>query len=1050
MLTSNIIPICRFHWPTVFTAIRCLILCFCSWAVAFAQNENEPWLLEHNKASDRTLTANEKHVYWLDLKAGDYLNLSHETNCLLKMSVFQPDGSNWVVETVRALSDRPEDILEKNGRYRVEVEGLEFEGTGWYSLLATVHPHTSQEATRIAGRQPFQAGERLRQQNSRETLRQSIGKFEEALRLWRAAEFRVGEADALSSLGRVYRLLGERRRAIEYYQQALPLWQVEDNRFGEGFMLMNLGVAHSELGEKLMASEYYRLALVVNRGTSWSNYAGSLLNLGTVSSSLGDYQLAIDYLNQALNLAHEIPYDEGEAQALNNLGSIYQELGEYVRSREYYQQALAIWQKLKNPRGQAMALTNVGKSHIVANEGRKALEPLNQALALEREVGNQRGEAYTLNGIGRAYHLLGEAQHAIDAFNQALNLLRTAGDQAGEAYSLNALGNAYHILLKDQSQALEHYLKALALARRTEDRLRQRDILFRMAEIYRDRNDFAEARRSIEQAIAFVEADRMQIPSEDWRASFLATEQVKYNFLIDLLLQQHKQNPQEGHAAKAFEISERARARTLLEVLSRARSSIRQGIDPTLVERETDLRQQLSFKEQNYTRLLSGRHSPEQAESAKKELEKLLAEQREVAAVIRARSPAYAALTQPESLTLAEVQSRLLDDDTALLEYALGEERSYVFAVTKTSFDVYELPRRAEIEDLAGEFYRMSARTFIVQGEWRAESEKKSKEIASNLSQMILQPLARQLGKKRLLIVAQGALQYIPFAALPASNGQPLILNHEIISLPSASTLSVLRRELSQRRVAPKTVAVLGDPVFSKDDPRFVADAKPAQPKTGRGLSAEAGTLRRGLRLGVANASEPLRLARLHHTRSEALAIASFAASKSKLLALDFDVNRQLATSDSLSQYRIVHFATHGWLDAETPDLSAIVLSLVGKDGQPQNGFLRLHEIYNLNLPAELVVLSACETGIGKEIKGEGLISLTRGFMYAGARRVLVSLWPVDDPATAELMKRFYRGMLKEKLNPAAALKKAQLEMMTQPRWRSPYYWAGFTLQGER
>lgn len=189
-------------------------------------------------------------------------------------------------------------------------------------------------------------------------------------------------------------------------------------------------------------------------------------------------------------------------------------------------------------------------------------------------------------------------------------------------------------------------------------------------------------------------------------------------------------------------------------------------------------------------------------------------------------------------------------------------------------------------------------------------------------------------------------------------------------------------------------------------------------------------------------------LACLCFTRDEANAIAALVTEESPLVALDFNANHERAISADLAQYRILHFATHGWLDAATPDLSAVVLSLVDKDGKPQNGFLRLHEIYNLNLPAELVVLSACETGLGKDVKGEGLMSLTRGFMYAGARRVAVTLWPVNDPATAELMKRFYRGMLKEKQRPAAALRQAQIEML-KTRWRSPYYWAGFVLQGE-
>jgi CHAT domain-containing protein len=167
------------------------------------------------------------------------------------------------------------------------------------------------------------------------------------------------------------------------------------------------------------------------------------------------------------------------------------------------------------------------------------------------------------------------------------------------------------------------------------------------------------------------------------------------------------------------------------------------------------------------------------------------------------------------------------------------------------------------------------------------------------------------------------------------------------------------------------------------------------------------------------------------------------------LEAVDFEASKATATGGSLNQYRIVHFATHGLINSRHPELSGIVLSLVDEQGMPQDGFLRLHDVYNLKLSADLVVLSACRTALGKDVKGEGLIGLTRGFMYAGAPRVVASLWDVKDEATAELMKRFYEGMLRRRMTPAAALRTAQLSMAKEKRWEAPYYWAGFVLQGE-
>ncbi|HEV8483366.1 MAG TPA: CHAT domain-containing protein, partial [Blastocatellia bacterium] len=275
---------------------------------------------------------------------------------------------------------------------------------------------------------------------------------------------------------------------------------------------------------------------------------------------------------------------------------------------------------------------------------------------------------------------------------------------------------------------------------------------------------------------------------------------------------------------------------------------------------------------------------------------------------------------------------------------------------------------------------------------------------------------------------------------------RPLIADHEIVSLPSASTLSLLRHDAESRQMAPKMVAVIADPVFTPDDARLFAGKKGEPGRATEPLFEP--QLEKSLRdTGGADAGSSL--PRLLNTRREASAILALAQATSRKGALDFDASRATASNPDLGQYRIVHFATHGLVNDVHPELSGLVLSLVDERGQPQDGFLRLIDVYNLSLPVELVVLSACRTGLGKEIRGEGLMGLTRGFMYAGSSRVTASLWKVDDRATAELMKRFYEGMLVERLSPAAALRAAQVGMWKQKQWQDPYYWAAFVLYGE-
>ena len=580
-----------------------------------------------------------------------------------------------------------------------------------------------------------------------------------------------------------------------------------------------------------------------------------------------------------------------------------------------------------------------------------------------------------------------------------------------------------------------------------------------------------EAREHIEGALVAVESLRINVKSEhQLRASFLASVRQYYEFHIDLLMQLHKQRPTEGFDAAALQASEKGRARSLLELLHEANAQIKQGIDPSLIERERFLRQSIADMANSQMRLLSGKHTEDEGSAAAKKINALVIEYEQVQAQIRQTSPRYAALTQPVPLSLKQIQSELLDKDTVLLEYALGQDRSFVWAVTPTSISSLELPRRAEIEAAARRVYDLITASHHVIPDGALADAEYTKAVAA-LGRMLLDPIASEIRSKRLLIVSEGLLQYIPFSALPEPLPQPkpgntsprantsstkkqirgqattpdsitpLVVSHEVITLPSASVLGVLRRDARGREDRPKTVAVFADPVFDSGDVR-VALAK-------RGLS-ESNQGSQGIEINRSEQKTGLNtFPRLRFSRQEAESIVRLASKDKSFEALDFAANRGTAIGPELRHYRIVHFATHGLIDDEHIELSGIVLSLVNEKGQAQDGFLRLYDIYNLSLNADLVVISACKTALGKDIKGEGLIGLTRSFMYAGATRVVASLWQTDDRATATLMSRFYKGLLEDNLSPAAALRNAQLSMWKDNRWREPRFWAAFTLQGE-
>ena len=837
----------------------------------------------------------------------------------------------------------------------------------------------------------------------------------QALLIARSVGSRVDEAFALSNIARVYSVLGKNQEALAYQHQTLTIVQSLGDRKAEAVTLNNIGLLYSDLGEKQKALEYYDRALPLLRTIGDLREQGvTLQNIGAANDALGQKQKAIDYLNQALPLRRAAGDRNGEAFALIGIGVIYSSLGEKQKALGYYGQALTLLMAVNNRQFEATALHSIGAIYFSLGEKQKALDYLNQALVLGRAVADRRREGLTLAYMGLVYFDLNEKQMARDSFEQALPILRAVGDRFGESFVLNNVGFVYSALGEKQ-RALDSINEALLLQRAVGDRDGEAKSFYNLARVEGASADLPTARTHIENALSIVEGLRTNVISQDLRASYHSTVQQYYEFYIDLLMRLHKQEPFAGYGGKALQANERGRARSLLELLTESHADIYQGVNAQLLERERSLQRLLNSKTERQIRLLSGKHIDAQVAEVVKEIDALKTEYQQVEAEIKAKSPRYAALTQPQPLSVEQIQ-QLLDKDSLLLEYSLGDKHSYLWAVSQSAVNSYELPKRAEIETAARQFYEAltAPNQEIRSGNRRLIREedaqvRRMRETADILSRMLLEPVASQLEKKRLVIVGDGGLQYVPFAALPepatertafgeqeSGNPRPLIVNHEIVNLPSASVLAVIRREIQGRRPAEKAVAVLADPVFDRNDER-IASAK-AEKKTD-GLNEKSSVVRQLEREKIEKAAaqtgvaqDGLRIPRLPGTRQEAKKILAFAPAGAGMKALDFEASKATANSPELSQYRYVHFATHGFLNSVNPELSGIVLSMIDQNGQPQNGFLLANEVFNLNLPAELVVLSACQTGLGKEIRGEGLVGLTRGFMYAGAPRVVVSL----------------------------------------------------------
>jgi CHAT domain-containing protein/tetratricopeptide (TPR) repeat protein len=893
--------------------------------------------------------------------------------------------------------------------------------------------------------------------------RQAYDYGNQALEISRRLNDKRIEAYALYNLGLVDYFRGDKRKSIETHYVVLSICQLLGDRQGQARALERLGLSHSDLSEIQKADDCLQQALSLWRTLNdQREQAWMLTAMARLYSKLDRKQDALNLYNKAKDLLQPMGDKIGEAMILNGLGYLYYELGEKEAALDYYTQAFQLYRDARIRNGEGGQLLKIGEIHLSIGNKPKALDCYKEALSIIREVEDRRLESSALRYLGMAYESLGQKNQALTYYNRALNIINQLGDNRQKAYLLNNIGQVYEILGLKQ-KALRYYNQALPLNQTTQDRLGESSTLYNIAELERSRGNLASARVHIERSLNLIESSRLKINSQGLRTSYFASIHEQYEFYIGLLMHLSKQQSSENLPALALEASERVHARGLMELLSESHVNIRQGVSAELLELERSLQRQLTDKADEQTRLLSGKHTKEQETDLAQEIQDLTVEFDQVKARIKSESPRFAELTHPQPVRASKIQE-MLDHETLLLEYLLGEKQSYAWVVTSEEIIGFELPRRAEIEKLARELYEVLAPDENAPIQLERQRTELFANRATELSRKILSPMAARLDRKRLVIIADGFLQHIPFSVLPkpatdkanerrissdnlssASPMVPLIQDHEVSNLPSASTLAVLREETGRRKAAPKTIAVLADPVFEANDLRLIAIRNQTNGITSSWSTI--GDLASHLR------NQPLpqggNYKRLRGTSKEASAIETLTTPNDRFVARGFEASRKQATSPELSQYRIIHFATHGALNDKNPELSALVFSLFDRQGKPQEGYLLLHEIYNLKLQAELVVLSACDTGLGKEFKGEGLVGLTRGFMYAGSPRVIASLWKVDDEPTARLMQRFYWHLLKEGSSPAAALRQAKLDLLHSSDWSAPFYWGSFVLQGE-
>nr|MBA3571742.1 tetratricopeptide repeat protein [Pyrinomonadaceae bacterium] len=803
-----------------------------------AQVAPESQMLVPGQPVEREIAGGESHTYKISLTAGQFVRVVAEQKEIdVKLVLATPDGKQ-LVEMNLTRAGGLESLSEEaaaSGDYRLTIraDGAATLAGSYQLRLETRAAATAQDRQRIAAERLLREAKELRTQG-RKTAEPAIDKLQQALAVWRELNESTWVAWSLSNIGGANSSLGRYEKALEYDEQALAIYRELENRAGEGNSLNDLGGVYYRLSRYEKAIEYLEQALVISREVKDRAGEGiALNNLGIANYGMSRYEKAIEYHEQALVISREVNDWDSEARALNSLGIAYRNLGRYEKAIEYYEQALVIHRRKKDRAGEGVVLNNISGAYANLNRYEKAIEYLEQGLAIYRELKNRNFEGIALSNLGYFYENMNRYEKAIGYLEQALIIDREVKNRKGEGVVLHNLGDAYYNL-KRYDKAIAYLEQAVAIHREVKDRDGETYILYSLARAERDMGNLPAARAHIEDGLKITESLRSDIFSPESRASFLANVQNSYQLYTDLLMRQHRADPTKGFDALAVEVSERQRARSLLDLLTESGTDLRQGIAPALIEREETLAKELNDKAQQLTQAAK----PEQVAALKREISQLENDYERAQTAIRKASPQYAALTQTQPLKLKEIQQQL-DADTLLLEYALGEERSYLWAITTNSLTSYELPKGEQIKQSALQVVELlTARSTNKRGESApqrqeriAQAEGNLPAAAQSLSQTLLAPAAAQLGNKRLVIVADGALQYIPFAMLPdpavggrssvVGKHQPLIVGHEVVSLPSASALAIQRAELAGRQPAPKLLAVIADPVFDRTDERF-------------------------------------------------------------------------------------------------------------------------------------------------------------------------------------------------------------------------------------
>lgn len=865
------------------------------------------------------------------------------------------------------------------------------------------------------------------------------------------------QIDFYIRIGKAQSVLGNYPASLEYDRKALDLAREIGNKKSEGIALGNVGVYYANTGNIPEATKLFLEKLAVMKELDdQAQQVGTLSNLGALNDWQGNVPEALKRYGEALRILEKLDDPPQKALIMGNMGAAFEKLSDYPKALDHYHQALKIFEDLKDKGDTAWMLGNIGVIATKLGNDAEALGYFEKALAILQEVGNKKYEGWALGMIGVIYKGLGQPEKSIQFLERALAIAREIGDkrlefdhlanlgshyrEAGEyVKSAEALGQALkiaeqignkvsiaeaHLMLgilfrdrKDYDRSIAEYEGALELGREIGVPRTIWNSEWGLAVSYQKKGEVGEAVRHYRSALESVESVRGKLTTQEQKSGFLGETINIYEGLINLLFRLRDQEPSPEYVAESYHLAERAKARAFLELLAETKVDLASAISGELEGQEKEHEGRLTAIQD---KLLDPRLDTRGREVLYKELQGVESQYLEFIRELRQKLPGYAALVYPEPCSLSEIQSRVLDGKTYLVEFFLGEDNAFLWVVSKDKvLRGLSFPREHEVFKRIRDYQTQIAQRKI-NFDFRL-----GKEIFDVLMKEALRDVP---ASARLIIVPDGPLLRFPFEALVTDiqGGAPkyLLEDYTISYAPSASVLAELMDRKRSEPAAQVDLLALGNPIIDVEG------------STDRQLLEQ---LRGGARL------EPLPFA-----EDEVSSIGRLYQQngKSAELYVRDKALEDVVKSDANGKFKILHFATHGFVDDRIPALSGLLLaSSGGPDGE--DGYLRLNEIFHLRLNADLAVLSACETALGKEVKGEGMVGLTRAFFYAGARSVIASLWMVNDQSTSLLMEDLHAQYIKG-ADASTALRRAKLGLLRgrDSRFRHPFFWAPFVLMG--